>query len=63
FACDSCMSAWLLLLARSRRATHAPSSSVLPVLFCSVRSSALGKIEVIILYSVVNVLPLLDARV
>jgi len=55
----------LLLLARtgahsSRLSTRFKPSSSVSLLFSF---SALGKIEVIILYSVVNVLSLLDARV
>jgi hypothetical protein len=46
-------------LARSLAHTHVQAPLSLSVLGLS----ALGKIEVIILYSVVNVLPLLNARV
>jgi hypothetical protein len=56
----------LLLLARTgalslRLSTHALQAKLLCLSLVLV--SALGKIEVIILYSVVNVLSLLDARV
>ena len=55
-ACFYCLHAHVLFTSRH---AHAPSSSVLSLFLFS----ALGKIEVIILYSVVKVLPLLNARV